>query len=204
MPASQTKTKTKAKAKAKAVPAAQLNEQLAFANAMSDNSPINIIRANTDLQIEYINEASRATLRRIEHLLPIKVDAMLGQSIDIFHKDPSHQRRILSNPQNLPHRSIIELGGEKLDLLVSATYDRQGTYLGPMVTWDIVTDRLKMEERSADFAGQLAAISASQAVIEFQMDGTIVTANSNFCNALGLLVGRNSRATPSPVRRRGL
>jgi methyl-accepting chemotaxis protein len=37
----------------------------------------------------------------------------------------------------------------------------------------------------ADYAGQVAAISKSQAVIEFDMDGTIVTANDNFLNAMG-------------------
>jgi methyl-accepting chemotaxis protein len=38
---------------------------------------------------------------------------------------------------------------------------------------------------SADFAGQIAAINKAQAVIEFNMDGTVVTANENFLNALG-------------------
>jgi len=38
---------------------------------------------------------------------------------------------------------------------------------------------------NADLAGQVAAISKSQAVIEFNLDGTIVTANENFLNALG-------------------
>ncbi len=37
----------------------------------------------------------------------------------------------------------------------------------------------------ADYSGQLEAIDKSQAVIEFQLDGTIVTANDNFLNALG-------------------
>ncbi len=42
-------------------------------------------------------------------------------------------------------------------------------------------DRLKM----ADFASQLAAISKTQAVIEFNLDGTIVTANENFLQTTG-------------------
>jgi len=37
----------------------------------------------------------------------------------------------------------------------------------------------------ADFQGQIAAISKAQAVIEFNMDGTVITANDNFLNALG-------------------
>ncbi len=47
------------------------------------------------------------------------------------------------------------------------------------------TDVTKDKLRNADFQGQLAAIGKSQAVIEFNMDGTIITANANFLGALG-------------------
>lgn len=39
--------------------------------------------------------------------------------------------------------------------------------------------------KNADFSGQIDAIGKSQAVIEFQMDGTIVSANDNFLKTLG-------------------
>jgi methyl-accepting chemotaxis protein len=39
--------------------------------------------------------------------------------------------------------------------------------------------------QAADFAGQISAIHKAQAVIEFQVDGTIITANQNFLNATG-------------------
>src|SRR5690606_35270101 len=42
-----------------------------------------------------------------------------------------------------------------------------------------------LEEQFADFAGQIAAIRKSQAVIEFNLDGTILDANDNFLNTLG-------------------
>src|SRR5208282_5555384 len=38
---------------------------------------------------------------------------------------------------------------------------------------------------NADYSGQIAAIGKAQAVIEFHMDGTIVTANDNFLKTLG-------------------
>ncbi|WOF74807.1 PAS domain-containing methyl-accepting chemotaxis protein [Parvibaculaceae bacterium PLY_AMNH_Bact1] len=46
---------------------------------------------------------------------------------------------------------------------------------------DITADTLL----KADHAGQIEAISKSQAVIEFHMDGTIITANANFLGAVG-------------------
>lgn len=41
------------------------------------------------------------------------------------------------------------------------------------------------DEQFADYAGQVAAISKSQAVIEFMLDGTIITANENFLKTMG-------------------
>jgi methyl-accepting chemotaxis protein len=47
------------------------------------------------------------------------------------------------------------------------------------------TDVTEVVTRNADYSGQLAAIGKSQAVIEFGLDGTILTANTNFLNVLG-------------------
>ena len=47
------------------------------------------------------------------------------------------------------------------------------------------TDVTEQKLRSADLSGQIAAIGKSQAVIEFNMDGTILTANDNFLKAVG-------------------
>ncbi len=47
------------------------------------------------------------------------------------------------------------------------------------------TDVTAQKLRNANFEGQLAAIGRSQATIEFELDGTIITANDNFLNAMG-------------------
>ncbi len=44
---------------------------------------------------------------------------------------------------------------------------------------------LAQDLRNADFAGQIAAIHRSQAVIEFDLEGNILTANENFLNTMG-------------------
>ncbi len=125
-----------------------------FHNMMS-NIPINVIFANREFEITYINPQSIKQLRQIEHLLPVKVDQILGNKIDIFHKNPEMQRRMLSDPKNLPHRAKIQLGKETLDLLVSAIYDKDGNYQGPMVTWNVVTDRVIMAD---DFEKSIKAV----------------------------------------------
>ena len=110
-----------------------------------ENNPSNMMAANTDLIIRYMNPASIKTLKTLEQYLPIKVDSMVDHSIDIFHKNPAHQRKILSDPKNLPHTALIQVGPEILELTVSANLDPDGTYFGPMVAWGIVTERVNNE-----------------------------------------------------------
>ncbi len=59
------------------------------------------------------------------------------------------------------------------------------------------TDITEQKKKSADFEGQIKAISKSQAVIEFNPDGTIISANQNFLDCMGYtlkeIVGRHHR-----------
>ena len=47
------------------------------------------------------------------------------------------------------------------------------------------TDVTESKLRNAEFEGKMTAIGKSQAVIEFNLDGTIITANENFLSAVG-------------------
>ena len=55
----------------------------------------------------------------------------------------------------------------------------------PIKVVKYATDTTAAKLQTADYAGQLAAISKSQAVIEFDLDGTVRTANENFLATLG-------------------
>jgi methyl-accepting chemotaxis protein len=146
-----------------------LNEiEMARTKQMVDLSPLNTMMADADGKLIYMNEISSTTLKTLEQYLPSPVDKLVGQSIDIFHKAPEHQRKIFGNPKNLPHKAIISVGPEKLDLLVSAINDDNGNFLGPMVSWSVVTDKVKLVEdlkKSSDeltgSAGLLKEISSS-------------------------------------------
>ena len=110
-----------------------------------ENSAVRVIVADLNLKITYLNYASISTLRELQHLLPCDVNDLMGQSIDIFHKNPEHQRRLLANPRNLPHRANIQLGPETLALSISAIFDATGNYAGPMITWERITDNVRLE-----------------------------------------------------------
>jgi len=146
------------------LPAARKKEnaqdELARLTQMVDNMPINVMTCDpVEFKINFVNQTSLKTLRKLEHLLPVKVDELMGQSIDIFHKNPTHQRRLLGDPNNLPHRAMIKVGDETLDLNVSAIKDASGRYIGPMLTWSIVTDQMKIANRVKEVTDTVAAAS---------------------------------------------
>ncbi len=60
-----------------------------------------------------------------------------------------------------------------------------GTGGRPCKVLKIATDISSRKLQSADFEGQVNAIAKSQAIIEFKMDGTVITANDKFLAALG-------------------
>src|SRR6202171_2678198 len=82
----------------------------------------------------------------------------------------------------------IGKGGKEVWILASYNpiLDEKGK---PFKVVKFATDVTEQKLRTADLAGQIAAISKSQAVIEFNMDGSIITANENFLNALGYSLG---------------
>ncbi|MBO9588061.1 methyl-accepting chemotaxis protein [Devosia sp.] len=78
------------------------------------------------------------------------------------------------------------IGKDGKEVWIQATYNpvfgRDGT---PSKIVKFATDVTEAKLLAADSAGQLAAISRSQAVIEFTPKGEVITANDNFCRALG-------------------
>jgi methyl-accepting chemotaxis protein len=125
----------------------KLRREQARIQSIVENAPTNVLLADRDLQIIYVNPASLATLKKIEQHLPVAAENVLGSSIDIFHKNPAHQRKILSDPKNLPVRANINIGPEIADLLVTGIYDQDKNYLGPMVTWELITEKLESERK---------------------------------------------------------
>jgi methyl-accepting chemotaxis protein len=78
----------------------------------------------------------------------------------------------------------IGKGGKEVWILASynPVLDEKGK---PFRVVKFATDVTSQKLSTADLAGQIAAIGKSQAVIEFNMDGTIIGANQNFLKTVG-------------------
>ncbi|MEQ9350075.1 MAG: methyl-accepting chemotaxis protein, partial [Alphaproteobacteria bacterium] len=114
---------------------------------MIEEMPINVMLTDTDkFQFVYANRSARETLKSLEHLLPIKADDVIGADLDIFQKQSEQDRKALADPASLPHRKRIDMGDETLDLRISPITDNQGDYVGPMVTWSIITQQVRLAD----------------------------------------------------------
>jgi methyl-accepting chemotaxis protein len=92
------------------------------------------------------------------------------------------------------------------EIWIEASYnpilDRNGK---PAKVVKFATDITAKKINAMETAGKISAIGRSQAVIEFNLDGTIVTANENFLNAMGYslaeIAGRHHRMFVEPAER---
>lgn len=151
--------------------------QLAALEALNQN----IMIADADYNIVYMNDAIIGFLReyeaRVKKDLPnFDVNNLIGKNVDVFHKDPSHQRRML-DALNAPYETSIMVGGVMFGLMATPLYDDKKQRIGTSVVWTGAKD---LENEAL-----IDAINRSQAVIHFELDGTIIEANENFLQTMG-------------------
>ncbi|WP_431769399.1 aerotaxis transducer Aer2 [Vibrio sinus] len=142
----------------------------------------NLMMADKDGVIQYLNPALSNLLksreRDLQKALPgFDASNLIGQNIDSFHKNPSHQRGIINNPDRLPFSSDIAVGGLEFNLTCIAMHDASGEYIGPALQWEDIT-----EQRD----GQRQVEALIQKAIAGELDERIDTAvYSGFMKELG-------------------
>ncbi|PJI55930.1 hypothetical protein CTI14_00855 [Methylobacterium radiotolerans] len=157
---------------------------MSFDRVSLDALRTNVMVADTQLNILYINPSLRNFMEEAEtdikaELPRFSVSKLIGSNIDIFHKEPSHQRGMLASLSK-PHAATIRVGPRVFDLIVTPLFDT-GKPIGFVVEWSDAKDRLL----NLDYSGQITAIGRSQAVIEFDPNGNIITANDIFLKTMG-------------------
>ena len=176
--------------KVKPVTQSSGKQWLKMATAALDGVRTNIFVANRAFEIIYINDFAKQTLSQIageiRQAFGVDVDNMVGLSIHKFHKDATRIERILTDPQTLPHQAEFSFGPITLQTRINSVLAADGRVEGYVVAWDDITHRQRLE---LDYAGQIAAIHRSQAVIEFELDSTIITANDIFLQVMGYTLG---------------
>ncbi|WP_018873527.1 methyl-accepting chemotaxis protein [Thioalkalivibrio sp. ALJ16] len=151
-----------------------------FMQAACEGSKMAVMMCDADMNIIYANASVLSFLRErrdaIRQVFPdFDPENLIGQSIDQFHKDPSHQRAILSNPAMLPYTAEIEVGGIEFRLQASGITDDRGQIIGNMVEWQDITEVNELERERARLRSAFKGATQAQVLTDERLN--IVYAN---------------------------
>ncbi len=138
-----------------------------------EGTSTNVMIADPDGKIIYMNRAVTDMMRRNEtdlrRELPglTSVNDMVGSSFDVFHKNPSHQRNLLSNLRGT-HKTQIKLGGMAFALAASPIIDTTGVRIGTVLEW---IDRTREVNAEEEIANAVRAAAAGDFSVRIALDG---------------------------------
>jgi len=156
-----------------------------------DGAMTSIMMVDRDLNVTYANKSTIDLLTKNEAALAsvfpgFKASNLMGSCIDSFHKDPSHQRKLLSDPSNLPHQADIAVGDLKFALNVTAIMDN-GEYVGNALEWADVTE---VRRKEVEVARLQSAVDGAQANLMIcDTDLNITYANPAVIEMMGKRAG---------------
>lgn len=114
-----------------------------------DATSSNVMVADVNRNIVYMNKAVinmlRAAETDIRAVLPnFAVDKTLGSNMDIFHKNPTHQMKLLETLTTAYTTNIV-VGKRHFRLVASPIFRTDGTRLGSVVEWLDRTQEVAVE-----------------------------------------------------------
>ena len=118
-----------------------------------DNVSSNVMIADNDRTVVYMNKAMLATLQNAESdlrkVLPaFDTTKIIGSNMDLFHKNPAHQKGMLEALKTNYHTEIT-VGARTFALSANPVLDSAGVRLGTVVEWRDRTDDVTIEKEIA-------------------------------------------------------
>jgi methyl-accepting chemotaxis protein len=128
----------------------------------------NVMIADDQYNIMYMNGSLTSMMREAEaelrKVLPqFDSSRLIGTNMDIFHKNPAHQRRMLDQLTGT-HETRITVGNLKFFLVATAVVDKHGKRAGTVVEWRNETMEKAIEAEVNDLVAAAAAGDFSRRV----------------------------------------
>ena len=133
-----------------------------FIQSALEQSNTAFMMIDRDFIVNYVNSATMRLLEKHEATFAATwpgfeadKDKVLGTCIDVFHKAPSHQRKLLDDPNNLPYSTDIRIADLIIELNVTAILDPKGEYIGNSLEWQDVTEARAQENKAVQLQGAI-------------------------------------------------
>ncbi|WP_329955378.1 methyl-accepting chemotaxis protein [Chromobacterium violaceum] len=151
----------KAEADARALEESRVAGENARIRSALDNCTTNVMIADNDRRIIYMNHSVTDMLRGAESdlrkALPnFEVRRLIGSTMDEFHKNPAHQRDLLANLRST-YRAEIQVAGRTFSLVANPVFDADGERLGSVVEWKDRTAEVEIEREVSEIVRAASA-----------------------------------------------
>jgi len=118
--------------------------------AALDNTTTSIMVADADRRVIYMNPSVLKLMQTAEddirQAIPhFSADGIMGESIDVYHKNPHHQADILDRLDDI-HKTRMVMGNRTFDLIAAPVTDSEGVRLGSVVEWSDITESIAREQ----------------------------------------------------------
>lgn len=155
-----------------------------FRSRAFSNSSVAMMMVDRDGNIIEVNGSTSEMFTSIQDDLRKKwpgfdASRLVGQTIDQFHRNPAHQRALISDPSRLPVSTEVSIGDLRLQVNVSGILDDKGELVGAIAEWKDVRE-LRMNQ------SVIAAMRRSQIMIEYAADFRVLSINEVFSKVFGL------------------
>ncbi len=126
-----------------------------------DSVSANVMMADTDMNIIYMNDAVTKMMKDAETSLREAIpgfdaDNLIGANIDSFHKNPSHQRSLVDGLQSA-YESTIEVAGLTFNVVANPVFGDNNERLGTVVEWQNLTTEVAVENEISEIVNAAAA-----------------------------------------------
>jgi methyl-accepting chemotaxis protein len=143
----------------------------AFKSAL-DNLGSNVTVADANFNIIYCNNAVREMFNAAQadfrkDLPSFDASRVLGSNIDMFHKNPAHQRNMLASLTKT-FTTQIKIGGRTLRISVNPMLDAAGKRLGTVLEW---LDRTAELATAADIKSLVESVTAGDLTQRMDIEG---------------------------------
>lgn len=141
----------------------------------------NIMMADEQLNIIYMNDSVTGMLQEAESELRKELPnfdsrSLIGSNVDVFHKNPAHQRKLL-NELSSAYRTDIKVGSLTFGLIATPVMDKDNHRLGTVVEWKNKTEELKREQEQSRIAEE--NLRVRQALDNVTTNAMIADADGN-------------------------
>lgn len=137
----------------------------------------NVMIADQDNTIVYMNDAVKALFakhdKKIREQIPqFDASTLIGTNMDVFHKNPAHQKALVGSLQDT-YSSTATVAGITFTITASPIFDTSARRLGTVVEWEDISLELEAQQQAQENSRLRQALDRASA--------NIMVADENNC-----------------------